>query len=582
MQRVIVCFLAIGCLFSCGNAGVLAAGESLEQLVRDLGSSKSDVRWKAADKLADQGPKAAAAAPALIKALGSSDMQLRWRAARAVGAMGSKAAAAAKALVALLSDDDPLVREYATDALGRVGVVNDQVLEALAKAITDKDYHVRAEAVGALNSLELDPRKRISLVVKVLNDAEPSVIAPALNTIAENAKAGSPALIKALQDPKSRYWGCLVASEMGPRAKHAVNALREAAKDQFPEIRMEALLALGSIGPDARAALPTIISALDDESGAVHYAAMYALGQIGDASSAAAIQKKLGSKDPMLAALSAWALARVTPNDAVARKRAVKILTRALDAEDPTVRAGAARALADFPTEAIQSAESIAAHLADKNPSVVANAIDTLATLGEPIVPVLVEALDNPDRRMAAIAVLERLGPKAKDAAVPLVKTVGNSDDAAVRQETGFALAAIGPAAAPAVDELVKLLDDPDSKVVHAACYALGKIGPAAKKAAPRLKEDLHCDDQFLELSCAWALLKIQPNNAEIIQQAVPQLIEALSGLQELGRMEAAVALGEIGPAAKSAAKALRKAEGDPSPAVRKAASAALKKIGVK
>ncbi len=580
MQRVVVCFLITCCLILYGTAEALAAGENVEQLARDLGSIKPDVRWKAADTLADLGPEGAAAVPALIKALGSIDSQLRWRAGRAVGAIGPKAAAAAEALVSSLSDRDPLVREYAVDALGRIGVTDDRVLNALAKAITDKDHHVRAEAVGALTSLDLDPQKRIALVVNVLNDAEPSVVAPALNAIAEYAEEGSPALIKALRDPKSRYWGCLIAAEMGPRAKHAIAALREAAEDKFPEVRMEALLALGSIGPDARSALPTVLSSLNDEFGAVHYAAMFALGQIADVRSADEIRKRLDSKDPMLATLSAWALARVTPNDAIARERALKILVDALGAKEPSVRAGAARALGDFSAEAGQISGALAELLADEEPTVVANAIQTLVGFGEPIVPAMIEALNDPNRRMAAIAVLEGLGPKAKDAAVALVKVVGNADDADFRQETGFALAAIGPAAAPAVDELVKLLDDPDSRVVHAACFALGKIGPAAKKASSRLRENLHCDDQFLELSCAWALLKIQPNNAEVIQLAIPQLIDALAGLQELGRIEAAVALGEIGPAAKSAAEALRKAEGDASPAVRDAATDALKKIG--
>ncbi len=580
MQRAVVYFFTIGCLVSCGFVEVLAAGEDLDRLARDLGSRDSNVRWEAADALADQGPKAAAAVPALIKALSSSDMQLRWRAARAVGAIGPKAAAATDALIALLGDDDPLVREYAVDAMGRIGVADERVVKALAKAMTDEDHQVRAEAVGALASLDLEPQQRIALVVGVLNEAEPSVVAPALQTIAEHAKEGSPTLIKALKNPQSRYWGCLIAAEMGTRAKHAVTALGEAAQDEFPEIRMEALLALGSIGPDARAALPTIVAALDDEFAAVHYAAMYALGQIGDASSAAVVRKKLDSKDPMLAALSAWALAKVSPNDAGAIKRAVEILTAALDSDKPSVRAGAARALADFPEKAKQFVQAMVGLLADDDPTVVANTIQTLASLGEPVVPVLIEALDDPDRRMAAVAILERLGPKAKDAAVAIVQVAGEADDADFRQEVGFALAAIGPAAAPAVDDLVELLDDPDSKVAHAACYALGKIGPAAKKAVPILKKNLHCDDQFLELSCAWALLKIQPNNAEVIQLALPQLIKALTGLQELGRIEAAIALGEIGSAAKSAAPALRQAEGDPSPAVRNAATEALKKIG--
>ncbi len=580
MQRSVVCFLAFCGLLVPELAGSLAVGKDVGQLSRDLGSSDADVRWKAADELAHLGPQAAPAVPALIQALGSNDPQLRWRAARAVGAIGPKAAAADKVLIALLADKDPLLREYAADSLGRIGVVNESVLDALAEAVTDESPQVRAEAVNAIISFDLEPKQRIALVVNVLNDAEPSVVAPALHTIAEHAEEGNETLIKALNNPKSRYWGCLIAAEMGSRAKHAVSALAEAAKDQFPEVRMEALLALAAIGPDAKSALPVISAALKDEFGAVHYAAMYALGEIGDPSSAKVIRPFLDNQDSMLAALAAWALARVSPNDAAARNRAVDILIGSLDDENSSVRAGAARGLGDFPGEASRIAPALTTILADDDQTVVVNAIQTLTSFGEPIVPALIQALNDPDRRLAAAAILQRLGPKAKDAAVPLVKAVGNNDDEAFRLETVFALAAIGPAAAGAVDQLSSLLNDENPEVVISATIALGKIGPAAKGAVPMLRNNLDSEDDFLKMCSTWAMLKIQPTNAEIIARAIPLLIEGLSVLQDPGRVEVAVALGEIGPAAKSAAPALRKAEGDPNPAVRDAATAALQKIG--
>ena len=74
MQRAVVCFLTTCCLVLYGTAGALAAGKNVEQLARDLGSSKPDVRWKAADTLADLGPEGAAAVPALIKAKSSKGL----------------------------------------------------------------------------------------------------------------------------------------------------------------------------------------------------------------------------------------------------------------------------------------------------------------------------------------------------------------------------------------------------------------------------------------------------------------------------------------------------------------------------
>ncbi|CAK9067825.1 AP-1 complex subunit beta-1 (Adaptor protein complex AP-1 subunit beta-1) (Adaptor-related protein complex 1 subunit beta-1) (Beta-1-adaptin) (Beta-adaptin 1) (Clathrin assembly protein complex 1 beta large chain) (Golgi adaptor HA1/AP1 adaptin beta subunit) [Durusdinium trenchii] len=480
----------------------------------------------------------------------------------------------------LLKDQDPLVREYAADALGRIGNASQGVVDALSAAVTDENPQVRAEAVNALLSLDIDSETRIALVVDVLNDADPSVVAPALNTIAEYAKAGTPTLITALENPKSRYWGCLIAAEMGPRAKHAVSALEKAAKDQYPEIRMEALLALGAIGPDASEALSTVTAALNDKSPAVQYAAMYALGEIRDSSSAPTIAKYLDSQDVMLRELSAWALARVNPDDTEARQRALTTLVESLESDNPAVRGGAARALTDFPEQSGEFAEALSSLLADKDYTVVANAIQTLSSFGEPVVPVLVEALGHPDRRLAAVATLQRIGPKAAVAAVPMIEAVGVADDPRLRQEVSYAIASIGPAAADATGQLVMLLGDSDPQVVYSAIYALGKIGPPANSAVPKLEGNLGSEDQFLRLFSVWALLKIEPNNEKIIQKAIPLLTEALSQLQGLGRIEAAIALGEIGPAAKSAAPALREAEGDANPAVRDAATKALEKIG--
>ena len=50
-------------------------------------------------------------------------------------------------------------------------------------------------------------------------------------------------------------------------------------------------------------------------------------------------------------------------------------------------------------------------------------------------------------------------------------------------------LGKMGPVAKPAVGELVKLLDHPNSRVRTAALLALGEMGPAAAAALPALQE---------------------------------------------------------------------------------------------
>ena len=77
-----------------------------------------------------------------------------------------------------------------------------------------------------------------------------------------------------------------------------------------------------------------------------------------------------------------------------------------------------------------------------------------------------------------------------------------------------------------------------------------------------------------------WASLKIAPQDASLFESAVPLLRQALRGDVELARMEAAIALGDIGSPASGAIPILELvAEDDPSRSVRDAAAEALVKI---
>jgi HEAT repeat protein len=77
----------------------------------------------------------------------------------------------------------------------------------------------------------------------------------------------------------------------------------------------------------------------------------------------------------------------------------------------------------------------------------------------------------------------------------------------------------------------------------------------------------------------AWALAHVNPK-CEASAKAVPLLTKALGDPDPKFRREAAKGLCCYGPAAKSAAAALKKAADDEDPGVRAAATEALKAIG--
>jgi HEAT repeat protein len=75
-------------------------------------------------------------------------------------------------------------------------------------------------------------------------------------------------------------------------------------------------------------------------------------------------------------------------------------------------------------------------------------------------------------------------------------------------------------------------------------------------------------------------LLKICPGNEEIVNLAIPALIDILKDEVEIVRIEAAAALGEIGPKAKAALPALEKlVSSDPHAQVRDVAAKAIRQI---
>lgn len=137
-------------------------------------------------------------------------------------------------------------------------------------------------------------------------------------------------------------------------------------------------------------------------------------------------------------------------------------------------------------------------------------------------------------------------GDPADDATIKKLIADLKHPNAPIRQEAARKLAQLGPAARPAVPELLKLLRTPDEPedVVKAVDQALGEIGPPAK-------------DQ------------------------VQILIDALGDAKSLrARMYAADSLGKLGNAAFPVPQSLVQVLDDPDAGVRRSAATALGRLG--
>jgi HEAT repeat protein len=151
--------------------------------------------------------------------------------------------------------------------------------------------------------------------------------------------------------------------------------------------------------------------------------------------------------------------------------------------------------------------------------------------------------------------------------AVPAMTAALKDPNAKIRIAAAQMLAEIGPAAKPAVSNLLEqALHDPPEHAGTTAAGALPKIDlQAARQVMSAYLPALRDPDVQTRRKACVMLGSLGP----VAKPAVPHLIEALDDQDELIRMRAVGALGEIGIPAMLVIPALTKALGDPARTVR-------------
>jgi HEAT repeat protein/S1-C subfamily serine protease len=427
-----------------------------------------------------------------------------------------------------------------------------------------------AGVVGMIRNLENPDSKVRSLAIQSLGNVGPE------------AKLAVAPLIKLLgteSDALTRRLVIEALEKIGTPDAGDVNLLITSLRADRPEVRSSAATALGKLGSSARAAAPALIQAVKDSDRSVRQNALLALGKVGTDSRETlmpvlAEALKDSDKDVRLAAGEAVAgIGVFGPAD-------LPLLQETLKHQDAGVRAAAAKALGQMGRQANAAIPGLleAAHSPDK--SVRAASIEALSNMDvkpKDIVPVLSEALTMSDKTLSksVLTALARLGPQAKDA-VPGIALLVSDRDTELRAGAVGTIAKIGPEAKAAVPALIDALREEDRDFRIKVFEAIGAIGPEAKAAIPALIRVFEGRDRTVHHRCAEALGKIG-------KDAVKPLIAALGHEVNFVRIGAAIALGEIGPPAKSAVKLLKiRAQSDQDRQVRDVANAALLKINSK
>jgi HEAT repeat protein len=190
-------------------------------------------------------------------------------------------------------------------------------------------------------------------------------------------------------------------------------------------------------------------------------------------------------------------------------------------------------------------------------------------------IPGLIEKLKSSDAMVRAEAAedLRCLGRKARDAAAPLTKLLGDPAER-VRLAAASALLQIAPKDAKPVDVLSRGLDSRDSSVRCEAAGAAGQAGAAAAPLAEKLAGLLKDKDESVRITALQAISVLGPDAAKAAGAVVPLLED-----REL-MVDAADAMGRIGSAARPALKTLAKMLTSEQADVRWAAVRAMAQIG--
>jgi len=216
---------------------------------------------------------------------------------------------------------------------------------------------------------------------------------------------------------------------------------------------------------------------------------------------------------------------------AKAGSRAVPAVAQLLDSPNPVTREAASEVLGRMAPSAPATWPILIAYFKRAHPDSWGVA-DELARAGPPVVPLLRQALKDPDphTRMGAAATLAEMGDFARMYA-------GSSADA--RPQTGIAFAT-SKDLAPAASELSRALSDPDASVRNWAAIALAYAAPADARSIPILVALL---DERSSMISAKAIAALQ-NMGSTAQPAVPRLERALASNQDfIVRVGAARAL---------------------------------------
>lgn len=498
----------------------------------------------------------------LLAQLKDKDVRRQAQAAAEIGKYGPGTEAAVPSLIEVLKASrrnqghgrpDESLRIAAMRSLAQIG---QPAFPALKELLKDPNEQLRIDAVMILG--------RCAHVLGWMSrEMIPGGIDPEIGPALPEAL---PLLLEAMKDKSDnvRWAAALAIANVRPSPVDSMLVIAAGLKNESARVRAQVARTLGAFGADASPAAEPLIGALGDKDTSVADAAAAALVSIGakiDAQLIEALPRTMGvlvrigrpvvphvaellrHKEPDTRRQAAMVLGRIGPEATIT---APKVAGALKDEKDVHVAAQEAHALAKIATPLAAAAPALVAALKEQGQESHADeALDALKAMG----PLAVGSLDDllalfdyedeyyrdfgsVDVRLRAMDVVGTMGPVAKDAVPALRKALkfkGPPGHETARRPVQWhaaeALAKIGPAAQVAIDDLLLVAKEKDTKDPDGYFY--------------------------VRVTAIRSVVKLAPGDKRVVSALVDALKE--KGLLK----EAAFNLGEMGAAASDAIPAL-------------------------
>ena len=529
--------LGLAALLFCGVAASAQEGpkdkgdpkKTIAHLIKSLDKTNgNETRAQAAMSLADFGPLAEAAIPALMDALQTKDEDVRLNAAIALGKIGKTAVAPLRGNLGAKDDD---TRFYAVWALAWIGSDAKDAAEDVVKLLGDKNEGVRRKAAFALGRIAPDPTLAVNALIKAFGDDSADVRAAASEGVSKIGKAAVKPLIEALKSKQVliRHEAAQALGEIGADAKDAIPALHElflsTTKEELPKPKPPIPSPYGFSGGFPGGFRGGFGGGYPGNQGPPPLANPYAnaLAKIGKAS-IAAFTSALKDKRPEIRTMAVEGLGRIGTD-------AVPVLVDALGEKNVDVRRMAAQVLNPLRVSDKMVVLGLAYGLKDSDDQVKINCLAALQALGtgaKLAAPALNEALSDIHHgvRQQAFQTLQNMGEDPRKG----LKKALNAKDNRIRINTASIMLVNGVEVDLALPILVEGLKENEVDLRLQAAHALCQTGRERDRVMPILVQGLKSNTQAVQAQALQGLSMLG-NQAE---EAVPAIIDLFKSHKEV------------------------------------------------